>query len=82
MERFDPQVVVTGPPFPENPVDDRLARIELSPEPERPSRFRVGERHWESTNPMLGEILSVFDETTRLRRVTCEQEPTDGAQEG
>ena len=80
-ERFDPQLVVTSPPVPENPVDDRLARIELSPEPERPSRFRVGERHWESTNPTLGEILPVVDETKRLRRTTREQEPTDEARE-
>jgi hypothetical protein len=80
-ERFDPQLVVTSPPVPENPVDDRLARIELSPEPERPSRFRVGERHWESTNPTLGEILPVVDETKRLRRTTHEQEPTDEARE-
>ena len=50
-ERFDPQLVITSPPIPENPVDDRLARIELSPEPDQPSRFRVGDRHWESTNP-------------------------------
>jgi hypothetical protein len=80
-ERFDPQLVVTSSPVPENPVDDRLARIELSPEPERPSRFRVGERHWESTNPTLGEILPVVDETKRLRRTTREQEPTDEARE-
>ncbi len=67
-ERFDPQLVITGPPVPENSMDDRLARIELSPEPDQPSRFRVGERHWESTNPTLGEILPVVDETKRLRR--------------
>ena len=67
-ERFDPQLVICSPPVPENPVDHRLARIELSPEPEQPSRFRVGERHWESTNPNLGEILPVIDDTQRLRR--------------
>ena len=73
VERFDPQLVITSPPVPDNPVDDRLARIELSPEPERPSRFRVAERHWESTNPTLGEILPVVDDTKRLRRSTHEQ---------
>jgi hypothetical protein len=73
-ERFDPQLVITSPPVPENPVDDRLARIELSPEPDQPSRFRIGDRHWESTNPTLGEILPVVDETKRLRREARDQE--------
>jgi hypothetical protein len=78
-EHFDPQLVITSPPFPENPVDDRLAHIELSPEPDQPSRFRVGERQWESTNPTLGEILPVVDETKRLRREARDQveEPDD-----
>ena len=73
-ERFDPQLVITSPPAPDGPVDDRLARIELSPEPDQPSRFRVGERHWESTNPTLGEIFPVVDETKRLRREARDQE--------
>ena len=76
-ERFDPQLVICSPPVPENPVDESLARIELSPEPEQPSRFRVGDQHWESTNPTLGEILSVVEETKRAQRATHEQEPTD-----
>jgi hypothetical protein len=77
-ERFDPQLVITSPPVPENPVDERLARIELSPEPDQPSRFRVGDRHWESTNPVLDEIFPVVDETKRLRREAREQEePTE-----
>ena len=74
VERFDPQLVITGPPIPENPVDERLARIELSPDTAQPSRFRVGERRWESTNPTLGEILPVVDETKRLLRESREQE--------
>ena len=78
-ERFDPQLVISSPPASENPVDDRLARIELSPEPAQPSRFRVGDRHWETTNPTLGEILPVVDETKRLRREARDREegPTD-----
>jgi hypothetical protein len=78
-ERFDPQLVITGPPVPQNSMDDRLARIELSPEPDQPSRFRVGERHWETTNPTLGEIFPVVDETKRLRREARDQqeEPDD-----
>jgi hypothetical protein len=79
-ERFDPQLVITSPPVPENLVDERLAYIELSPEPDRPSRFRVGERHWEITNPTLGQILPVIEETKRLRRREAreqEEEPND-----
>ena len=73
-ERFDPQLVITSPPAPESLVDDRLARIELSPEPDQPSKFRVGERQWETTNPTLGEILPVVDETKRLRREAREEQ--------
>ena len=78
-ERFDPQLVITSAPVDENPVDDRLARIELSPEPDQPSRFRVGDRQWESTNPTLGEILPVVDETKRLRREARDQEEPNDA---
>jgi hypothetical protein len=67
-ERLKPQLVICSPPAPENPVDERLALIELSPDAEEPSSFRVGERHWESANPTLGEILSVVDETKGLFR--------------
>ena len=73
-ERFDPQLVITSPPAPESLVDDRLARIELSPEPDQPSKFRVGERQWETTNPTLGEILPVVDETKRLSREAREEQ--------
>jgi hypothetical protein len=77
VERFDPHLVITSPPLPENTVDEWLGRIEISPEPNRPSRFRVGERRWESTNPTLGEMLSVVDETKRLLRTSRQQEPPD-----
>ena len=75
--RFDPQLIITSLPVPENLVDDQLSRIELSPDTAQPSRFGVGERHWESTNPTLSEILSVVDETKRVRRLTREKEHTD-----
>ena len=77
VERFDPHLVITSPSFPENPTEERLGRIEISPEPNRPSRFRVGERRWESTNPTLGEILSAVDETKTLLRTFRQQEPPD-----
>ena len=73
-ERFDPQLVIRSPATSESPVRDRLASIELSPEPDQPSRFRVGDRHWESINPALDEIFPVVDETKRLRREAREQE--------
>ena len=78
LECIDPQLLISSPPLPENPVDEELvARIELSPEPSQASRFRVGERHWESTNPTLGEILPVVDEAKRLSRISGEQDATD-----
>jgi hypothetical protein len=71
--RFDPQLVITSLPVPANLVNDQLrSRIELSPDTAHPSRFRVGERNWESTNPTLGEILSVVDKTRMVRRQTRE----------
>jgi len=78
VESYDPQLVVTSPPIPENPVDEQLiARIELSPDTQEPSRFRVGEKHWEITNPSLGETLSVIDEAKRLMKISAAQEPSD-----
>jgi hypothetical protein len=85
MERFDPQLIISGPPLPENSVEDGLvrdvglARIELSPDPKQPSRFRMGERRWESTNPTLGEILPVVDETKKLYRTTRDQNRSEDA---
>lgn len=78
LERFDPQLLISSPPLPENPVDEELlARIELSPEPEQASRFRVGERRWETTNPTLGEILPMVDEAKRIFRTSHEQGGTN-----
>jgi len=76
VESYDPQVVITSSPIPKNPIDEQLiARIELSPDTQEPSRFRVGEKHWEITNPPLGETLSVIDEAKRLLRTSADQEP-------
>ena len=79
VERFDPQLLITGPSAPENSVDEQLARLELSPDTAQPSKFRVGERRWESTNPTLGEILSIVDETKRLLRASRGQEELSDA---
>jgi len=72
-KRLEPHLVICSPPVPENPVAKRLALIELSPDSAQPTNFRVGERHWQSANPTLGEILSVVDETKGLFRAAREQ---------
>jgi hypothetical protein len=78
VERFDPQLLISTLPIPENPIDEGLvARIELSPEPDQPSRFLVGERHWETMNPTLGEILPAVDEAKMLLRRSREQDEPD-----
>lgn len=75
VDRFDPQLVISSSPIPTNPVDPKLTTsVRLTPEPNQPSRFRLGERHWESTNPTLGEILSVVDETRSLHMTSHEAE--------
>jgi hypothetical protein len=71
--RLEPQLVICSPPVPENPVAERLALIELSPDSSQPTNFKVGERHWQSANPTLGEILSVVDETKGLFRASRKQ---------
>ena len=82
VEPFDPQLVICSSPIPSNPVEPQLTgSIELSPDPDQQSSFRVGERHWETTNPTLGQILSVVDETNLLYRATREAEPTDTDEE-
>jgi hypothetical protein len=78
VERFHPQLVICSSPIPSNPVEPQLiASIELSPESDQPSKFRIGARRWESTNPTLGETLSVVDETIWLYKTSQEEEPTD-----
>jgi hypothetical protein len=72
-ECLDPQLVICSPPVPGNPVGERLALIELSPDSARPTKFRVGERYWQSANPTLGEILSAIDEAKGLFRASREQ---------
>jgi hypothetical protein len=74
VERLAPQMIICSLPVPENPADDQLALIELSPDSAKPTNFRVGERHWQSMNPTLGEILSVVDETKGRFRASREQE--------
>lgn len=77
VDRLHPQlVIVSGASIPPNPVDlQLLGHIELSPKSEPLSRFRVGERFWEATNPTtLGEIFTVVDEVQVLYSTFRERE--------
>ena len=76
VERLDPQlVIVSGAAIPKNPVGEKLmGYVELSPEPDRPSKFRVGERFWEFTNRTLDEILSIVGEVEGLYGTSHEPE--------
>ena len=44
----------------------RLAWVELSLVPSRPTLIRLGDRQWRSTNLMLAELLEVIDEVELL----------------
>ena len=82
VERFDHQLIITSSSIPTNQVDPYLiASIEISPKPDQLSRFRIGGKYWESTNPTLGEIFSVVDETNWLYITSHEVEPIDTNEE-
>jgi len=66
IERFEPDLVVGEPPVPDYPGEKVLACIELSIDPARPSRFRAGQRFWESLNPELAELFATLEETEKL----------------
>jgi hypothetical protein len=65
IEHFDPELVVCSRP---NTVDPggRIAWVELSIDPTRPSKVCVGGRYSESTNPTLEVLLAVIDEVEEL----------------
>jgi hypothetical protein len=65
VERFDPELVICSRP---NTVDPggRMAWVELSVDPTRPSKICVGGRYSESTNPTLEALLTVIDEVEEL----------------
>ncbi|MDP8929315.1 MAG: hypothetical protein M3O70_12285 [Actinomycetota bacterium] len=64
VERFDPELVICSRP---NTVDPggRIAWVELSLEPTRPSNICVGGRYSEPTNPTLEMLLEVIDEVEK-----------------
>jgi hypothetical protein len=66
IDRLEPHLIVCEPPIPENPGYRVPAWIELSIDPAQASRFRVGQRSWESLNPGLEELLAVVAKTEGL----------------
>lgn len=68
LARLDPEVVVCSRPGGTTESEGRLAWVELSLDPGRPTKIVFGERHSESTNPALEELLAVMDEAEGLLR--------------
>lgn len=68
VERFDPELVICSRP---NTVDPggRIAWVELSTEPTRPSKVCLGGRYSELRNPTLEVLLAVLDEVDQLVRM-------------
>ncbi len=66
VHHSDPHLVICSPPVPDNPVSSRAAWVELSVDPQQPSRMRLGERRLEKLNPSLEEVLWVVDEARKL----------------
>src|SRR5215212_9695147 len=64
--RWNPYLLICSPPVPPNSISTREAWVELSLDPERPSRVRLGEQRWKTLNPSLEELLSVVDEAEKL----------------
>jgi hypothetical protein len=61
LKHFKPQMVISDQPEAAADPSEVSAWIELSLDPLRPSRIRVGGLRWESTNPTLDVLLAVFD---------------------
>jgi hypothetical protein len=68
VARLDPHLIICSSPNPaaEQQEEGKLAWVELSVDPHRPSRFCVSGRRWESLNPSLEELLGVVEETEQL----------------
>jgi hypothetical protein len=75
IARIDPHVVVCCVPATMGP-GDRVAWVELSIDPTRPTVICVGGRYSEVLNPALEVLLGVIDEAERL--IAEEQSSTRG----
>ena len=69
VKRFEPNVVICDRPEVADPNNVR-ARIELSLDSLLPSKIRVGDRLWVSTNPALDVLLGVLDEVEVLTQTS------------
>jgi hypothetical protein len=65
LARLDPDVVISSA-VARAGFGKRLAWVELSLEPARPSMVSVGGRYSEQINPGLDALLEVVDEAERL----------------
>ena len=73
VQRLDPHLVICSSSNPaaagqeEEEQEGRLLSwVELSVNPQRPSKFCVDGQRWESSNPSLKEVLGVIEETEQL----------------
>lgn len=74
LERFDPHVVICTLPV-TTTSGERLAWVQLSLDPLRPSVFCVRGRYSEQTNPALDSLIAVIDDVEKF------VETRDGAAE-
>jgi hypothetical protein len=76
LSRLEPHVVICTLSPATAGSGDRLAWVELSLVPTRPTTIRLGDRQWRSTNLMLAELLGVIDEVESLlwERMACDSE--------
>jgi hypothetical protein len=65
VKRFDPHLVISNVPASTSSVE-RMAWLELSLDPQRPSVVCVGGRYKEVHNPVLDTLLSVIDQVEDL----------------
>ncbi len=65
LTRFDPHLVIAGVPNAFDP-EGRTAWVELSPDPDRPSRVRVGGQSSEAYNPSIEDLVAAAEETEGL----------------
>jgi hypothetical protein len=78
LARLDPQVVVCSRPGSLAEAEGRLAWIELSLDPTRPTKISLGGRRSESSNPTLETLLAVIDEVEVLPRAPSARSPENG----
>jgi hypothetical protein len=76
MARFAPHLLIcVAPPLPM--MRDQNAWMELSPNPDQPSKICVGGQHRELLNPSLEDLIKVVDETETLVAGAASYEAAD-----